>query len=120
MVSPSTTVVASSSWNGCGNVERTEGGCIPPMERHGASNPKRDRRGEVEGPVPNPVVGEMHRRRTYGGGYRTEIAASRYEATDSANFARGQLARAIIQRGGARFLWPSTWFENWHVGRYLS
>jgi hypothetical protein len=30
------------------------------------------------------------------------------------------MARAIIQRGGTRSLWPGASFEIWHVGRYVS
>ena len=94
-----------------------DSGPVAPAKRHDASRPERDGQGEVDGPVPGPVVGDRHRRRANGGGKGAEVAVSPSGAADSAELAGGQLARAGIHRGGARSLLPDTWFEEGHLGR---
>ena len=90
------------------------------MEPHGASHPERDRRREIDGRVPDTIVGKRHRRRAYRSGHGAEIPVPTSRATDSAELAGGQLARASNERAGARFLLPDHRFEQGHLGRHFS
>src|SRR6185312_16951000 len=103
-----------------GHIERGNAGSISASKCHGATGSERDRRGEVDGPVPEPVVGERHRRRAHSDGYGAEIAVSLRGVTDSSHLAGDQPARASIHGSGARHLLPNPRFGEEHVSPYLS
>src|SRR6185312_13349227 len=78
--------------DGDGDVERGDPGAVASVERHDAAGPERDRRGEVDGRVPEAGVGDGYGVGAHRGGEGAVVSISGCGVADAAEHAREEMA----------------------------